>query len=208
MLLRQWEPLLLQWPLLGAAARQDLISKLASSELLFFLAVKDRPAYEEVRCLEYLCGCTTWPCMLIEHCCTPIACAWARACVVLRWQTCHQVQGQGALATCFLTRTMHVLVCCHAAVTAYAEMQAALRAELSGSDPAVASAAQPATYASHPAATGTTASRRSSACTVSVCSQRKLRGAQAAAVAALVCTPPLQAAELSGEAAAGGTGGA
>lgn len=48
-LLRQWEPLVLQWPLMGPAARQDLLSKLASAELAFFLAVKDRAAYEEVR---------------------------------------------------------------------------------------------------------------------------------------------------------------
>jgi hypothetical protein len=48
-LLRQWEPLVLQWPLLPAAARQDLISKLASTELIFFLAVKDRTTYEEVK---------------------------------------------------------------------------------------------------------------------------------------------------------------
>lgn len=47
-LLRQWEPLVLQWPLMGPAARQDLISKLASTELIFFLAVKDRTTYEEV----------------------------------------------------------------------------------------------------------------------------------------------------------------
>lgn len=48
MMLQHWEPLVLQWPLLGAASRQDLVSKLASSELMFFLAVKDTAAYTEV----------------------------------------------------------------------------------------------------------------------------------------------------------------
>ena len=48
-LLKQWEPLVLQWPVLGAAARQDLMSRLASSELMFFMALKDRAVYEEVR---------------------------------------------------------------------------------------------------------------------------------------------------------------
>lgn len=48
MLLREWEPLLLQWPLMGHTARQDLVSKLASSDLLFFLAVKDRAVFDEV----------------------------------------------------------------------------------------------------------------------------------------------------------------
>lgn len=47
-LLRQWEPLLLQWPLLGRVARQDLVSRLASSDLMFFLAVKDRAAFDEM----------------------------------------------------------------------------------------------------------------------------------------------------------------
>jgi hypothetical protein len=53
-LLRQWEPLLLQWPLLGPAARQDLVSRLASSDLMFFLALKDRTAFDEVCCSIWL----------------------------------------------------------------------------------------------------------------------------------------------------------
>jgi hypothetical protein len=48
-LLRQWEPLVLQWPQLGPAARQDLLARFTSSELLLFMAVKDRAIYEEVR---------------------------------------------------------------------------------------------------------------------------------------------------------------
>lgn len=53
-LLRQWEPLVLQWLQLGASARHDLISRLASCELLFFMALKDKATYEEV------CACVCW----------------------------------------------------------------------------------------------------------------------------------------------------
>lgn len=47
-LLRQWEPLILQWPVLGSAARQDLLARLASSELIFFMALKDSSTFEKV----------------------------------------------------------------------------------------------------------------------------------------------------------------
>jgi len=47
-LLREWEPLILQWPVLGSAARQDLLARLASSELIFFMALKDSSTFEKV----------------------------------------------------------------------------------------------------------------------------------------------------------------
>ena len=86
------------------------------------------------------------------------------------------------------------MFCCAAAATA-AEVQAALRAELPRTASAAASPAQPAT---HPNSTffRCTLGNNSSTSTL------ELRSAEAAAAAALVCSTPLQAAELSGAATA------
>jgi hypothetical protein len=47
-LLRQWEPLLLGWHELSTAARLELLDKLGSAEMAFYLACRDRTAYEQV----------------------------------------------------------------------------------------------------------------------------------------------------------------
>lgn len=44
-LLRQWEPLLLSWPQLSGPARLDLLDKLNSAELAFYLACRDPAGY-------------------------------------------------------------------------------------------------------------------------------------------------------------------
>lgn len=49
MLLRRWEPLLLNWHNLSAAARVELLAQLGSFDMAFYLACRDTPAYEQVR---------------------------------------------------------------------------------------------------------------------------------------------------------------
>jgi len=49
LLLQEWEPLLLKWPQLTSAAKIELLDRLASAEMAFFLACKDRTAFTEVR---------------------------------------------------------------------------------------------------------------------------------------------------------------
>eukprot|EP00775_Hariotina_reticulata_P004329 gene4329-4582_t len=46
-LLREWEPLLVMWPQLSPAARLELLGQLGSAEMAFFLACKDRAAFDE-----------------------------------------------------------------------------------------------------------------------------------------------------------------
>ncbi len=47
-LLRQWEPLLLAWPVLIASARLELVGSLGSAEMFFFLACRDPAAFKQV----------------------------------------------------------------------------------------------------------------------------------------------------------------
>eukprot|EP00879_Flechtneria_rotunda_P002126 GHRR01002308.1.p1 GENE.GHRR01002308.1~~GHRR01002308.1.p1 ORF type:complete len:2960 (+),score=1151.97 GHRR01002308.1:374-9253(+) len=54
-LLRQWEPLLLDWPSLSAIARSELLSELGSAEMAFFLACRDPQAYKQML-LPLLCA--------------------------------------------------------------------------------------------------------------------------------------------------------
>lgn len=56
-LLRQWEPLLLGWHELPTAARWELLDKLGSAEAAFYLACRDRLAYEQVHGLTCCCCC-------------------------------------------------------------------------------------------------------------------------------------------------------
>jgi hypothetical protein len=47
-LLRQWEPLLLSWHDSSTAAKQELLDKLGSAEMAFYLACRDEEAYQQV----------------------------------------------------------------------------------------------------------------------------------------------------------------
>jgi hypothetical protein len=47
-LLRQWEPLLLSWHDSSAAAKQELLDKLGSAEMAFYLACRDEAVYTQV----------------------------------------------------------------------------------------------------------------------------------------------------------------
>jgi hypothetical protein len=70
-LLRQWEPLLLNWHDSSTAAKQELVDKLGSAELAFYLACRDSAAYKEV---DWCCFACCYYCYcLCYHCCLTAA---------------------------------------------------------------------------------------------------------------------------------------